>query len=69
MRDFFEKITIKQIRDELKNVSRRMIKIARQPSGTPGYDKYETESEEYIRLARKRDMLGDRLRTEWNKRK
>jgi len=64
----FDLITIKKLRDELKHVCRQMIKIARQPSGTPGYDKYEIDSPEYIRLARKRDMLGDRLRTEWNKR-
>jgi hypothetical protein len=64
----FDLITIKQIRDELKYVCRQMIRIAKGPSKTPGYDKYEIDSEEYIRLARKRDMLGDKLRTEWNKR-
>ena len=55
------------IRRELSSVCKKMILIARKPSGVKGYDQYDTDHPEYQRLAKTRDHLMQQMRKEWNK--
>jgi hypothetical protein len=55
------------IRRELMIVCKKMILLARKPSGVKGYDQYDIENPEYQRLAKTRDYLMDQFRKEWNR--
>jgi len=61
----FDNPTIIRLRKELARVCGKMVKIAKQHD--KGADYYDTNSEEYARLAVIRDRICNDLRTEWNK--
>jgi len=61
----FDNPTIIRLRKELARVCGKMVKIAKQHD--KGADYYDTNSEEYARLAAIRDRISVDIRAEWNR--
>ena len=62
-----ETLPMLALRRELSVVCKKMIQIARKPSGVKGYDQYDIDHPDYQRLAKTRDFLMDQMKKEWNR--
>ena len=62
-----ETLDLMPLRMELMRICKSMLLIARKPGSKKGYEIYDYENPEYLRLAAQRDAVSAKIREIWNR--
>jgi len=65
----FETLDIAPLRKELSIICKKLITIAKKPGSAKGYHVYDDTSDEYQRLAKRRDEIQTKIVELWNKKR